>query len=230
MHLYFSLLQRSTSEKDTFVTCHLVAPKILLLQVSCYIYIFLFTKTSSQLLFTVCYFLQEQVILKNCYKWKFYTPHLLNQKLWAEAQETRRAGCLPMRIEFTTHLGLCLGHSRHYLKATSCYLCTHVWGWCSYGCMCIYMYGGQRSNSGVLPQELSTLCLTGVLIDLGSPIRHWLMSKSRDPPVSVFGIANTCATMTHLVGTVRGIKFMLQHLLGNDLMIEYVPSPLSLPF
>lgn len=90
---------------------------------------------------------------------QFYTPTLLNQKLWAETQETRRAGCLPNIWADVLNVA---GITWKLPLAISVYMCGVVFMWVH-----VYMHicGGEKSNSDALPQELSTFCLlTGYLI------------------------------------------------------------------
>lgn len=97
---------------------------------------------------------------------QLYTANLLNQKLWAETQETRRAGCVPNIWDDVLNV---VGITWKLPLVISVYMGGVVFMWVR-----VYMHicGGQKSNLDELPWELSTVCLErGYLIDLGSPFR-----------------------------------------------------------
>lgn len=128
---------------------------------------FWFTKTTSQLLLPTCYFLQEKVIQKK--------KNVTNAILYPKPTESETLGRDPGNQKswmLTKHMGWCLERSRHYLEATSCYLCMRVWVLFMWVHVYMHICGSEKSNLDALPQELSTFCLeTRYLIDLGSPFR-----------------------------------------------------------
>lgn len=114
---------------------------------------------------------------------------------------------------------------RHYLKTTSCYLCTGVWGWCSCGCTCICIYVEARIQTQFCFLRSCLPCvLRQFLIDLGSSIR--LLVDEQAPGIFLsmsLGVQTRVLLWLTWWGVVRGTKFTFSCLLRKYFMMSISP-------
>lgn len=188
--------------------------------VTCYIYTFLFTKTSSQHLLTTCYFLQEQVILKKMLQMQILYPKPTesetlgrdpgNQKSWMLANEDHICQTSGL-IGITWKLPLVI--------------CVQVCGGGVHVGALVYAYMWRPEFTQFCFLRSCLPCvLRQFLIDLGSSIR--LLVDEQAPGIFLsmsLGVQTRVLLWLTWWGVVRGTKFTFSCFLRKYFMMSISP-------